>query len=222
MWEFLSNDFLCLLRWRCDFYPLLLWWIITLVGFQILNQPCIPRTHPTWPLYITLFICCCIWFGLPRILLISTLFNLLFLLWLPWSPFSYLYKNKVVREIFLKSVRSIAQSPVVSPLLRVGQKPFQCLPGPTRVVPWSSSPQLLFLSSHPFLGSSSPVQLAVHEQTRPAVILECLHTLPSDTHMITFFLPSLLHESYSSQHFNICCPSLHIRLLYLVLFLFSP
>jgi hypothetical protein len=42
---------------------LLLIWCITYIDFQMLNQPCIPGTNPTWQWYIILFIWCWIWFG---------------------------------------------------------------------------------------------------------------------------------------------------------------
>lgn len=99
-------------------------------------------------------------------------------------------KNRVAREI-LKPVRSIAQHPGVNPLLGVRRMPFQCLPSPPRTVLWSSSPSF-HLSLLILFWLQQPHATSVHEQIRPVVILQCLHTLPFDTHKTISFLPSCL------------------------------
>ena len=53
--EMIIFDVFCLLF-------LLFIWCITLIGFQMLDQPCIPGVSPTWPWWIILFIRC--WVGL--------------------------------------------------------------------------------------------------------------------------------------------------------------
>ena len=40
--------FLQLLVWLCDFLLCLVMWWVTLVDFQMLNQPCTPGVNPTW------------------------------------------------------------------------------------------------------------------------------------------------------------------------------
>ena len=40
--------FLQLLVWLCDFLLCLMMWWVTLVDFQMLNQPCISGVNPTW------------------------------------------------------------------------------------------------------------------------------------------------------------------------------
>ena len=56
-WMFLLH----LLRWSYDFFSSLLIWCVTLIDFQMLNWPCIPRINPIWLWCIVSFIYCWIW-----------------------------------------------------------------------------------------------------------------------------------------------------------------
>ena len=45
--EFCQMFYLCLLRWSWSLSFILLMWCITLINFQMLNQPCIPEINHT-------------------------------------------------------------------------------------------------------------------------------------------------------------------------------
>ena len=46
--DFVKCFFFNLLVWLCDFLLCLMMWWVTLVDFQMLNQPCISGVNPTW------------------------------------------------------------------------------------------------------------------------------------------------------------------------------
>ena len=88
---------------------ILLWWIITLIDFQMLKQSCIPGINPTWSWYAILFVAV---FGLHHVafywLLLWSVSG--FYSCFPRVLFHLLLKNRVARET-LKHVRSFAQNP---------------------------------------------------------------------------------------------------------------